>query len=81
MEDSFMKKSFGMTGIIGVIISTVGLILIVYGNSQNNNIGAQLSSLFGSGKTNPGTPWMIFGGAALGLGIILVIKTLFLDKE
>ena len=67
--------------ILGLILAIAGIILLVYGNSQNNNIGAQLSSLFGSGKKNPGTPWMIFGGSALGLGGILLIKNMLFNKN
>jgi len=67
--------------IIGFILVIAGLILLMYGNSQNNNLGAQLSSLLGSGRRNPGTPWMIFGGGALGLGGILIVKTMFFDKN
>ena len=57
-------------------ICQIGLML--YGNSQNNNIGAQLTSLFGSGRTNPG---MVFGGVIIGIGVILIVKELFIDKE
>jgi len=66
---------------VGIVLAVVGLILLMYGNSQNNNLGAQLSSLFGSGRRNPGTPWMIFGGGALGFGGILVAKSMFFDKK
>ena len=67
--------------ICGASLALVGLGLMIYGNSQNNNIGAQLTSLFGSGRTNPGTPWMIFGGVLIGIGAILVFKKMFVDKK
>ena len=77
----FPAQSSSVMMIIGGLMVVVGLILLIYGNSQNNNIGAQLSSLFGSGKTNPGTPWMIFGGVMLGVGIIMVAAKLFSNKK
>jgi len=67
--------------IIGVALGIAGLALMLYGNSQNNNIGSQVSSLLKSGQINPGTPWIILGGAVLCVGIILVIKKLFYDKK
>ena len=66
------SSSYGVI-IAGAIMAIIGLIFLMYGNSQNNNIGSQLRSLFGSGQTNPGTPWMIVGGVALGVGVILVV--------
>jgi len=67
--------------VVGAVLAVTGLGLMLYGNSQNNNIGAQITSLFGSGRTNPGTPWMVFGGVIIGIGVILVVKKLFIDKE
>ncbi|MDR0474202.1 MAG: DUF3185 family protein [Treponema sp.] len=66
--------------IIGLVLAVIGIGLMLYGNSQNNNIGAQLTSLFGSGQSNPGTPWMIFGGMAIGIGVILVLVKLAKKK-
>jgi hypothetical protein len=65
--------------IVGVVLAMIGLGLMLYGNSENHNIGTQLIGLIGSGKTNPGTPWMITGGIVIGIGIILIIKK-FIDK-
>jgi len=59
--------------IIGLVLAAIGIGLTLYGNSQNNNIGAQLSSLFGSGQSNPGTPWMIIGGIVISIGVILAL--------
>ena len=67
--------------IFGASLALIGLGLMLYGNTQNNNIGVQLTSLFGSGRTNPGTPWMIFGGVLIGIGAILIVKKLFIDKK
>ena len=66
--------------IIGVVIAIIGIGLLLYGHSQNNNIGAQLTSLFGSGRSNPGTPWMIFGGVSIGIGFVMVIAKLLNKK-
>ena len=67
--------------IIGGIAAIVGVVLLVYGDSQNRNIVSQLGSLFGSGKTDPGTPWMIGGGIIIGIGVILIIKKLVEKKD
>jgi len=75
-----MKTSNNLL-VVGAVLAVTGLGLMLYGNSQNNNIGAQLTSLFGGGRTNPGTPWMIFGGVIIGIGVVLVVKKLFFDKE
>jgi len=61
------------TAIIGFVLILLGVGLLLYGNSQNHNIGAQLMSAFGGGGGNPGTPWMIVGGILGVIGIILVI--------
>ena len=74
-------KTFNNLIIVGAVLAVTGIGLMLYGNSQNNNIGTQLNSLFGSGRTNPGTPWMIFGGVIIGIGVILVVKKLFIDKQ
>ena len=66
--------------IIGLVLAVIGIGLILYGNSQNNNIGAQLSSLFGSGQSNPGTPWMIIGGVVIGIGLIIVLAKITKKK-
>ena len=75
-----MKTSNNLI-IVGTVLAVTGLGLMLYGNSQKNNIGAQLTSLFGSGRTNPGTPCMIFGGVIIGIGVILLVKELFIDKQ
>ena len=67
--------------IAGVVFAITGIGLMVYGNSQNNNIGSQLMSLFGSGRSNPGTPWMIAGGVAIGIGVILILIKLVSKKN
>ena len=66
---------------IGVIVAVVGLVMMLYGNSLNNSVEAQLSSLFSNGQTNPGTLWMIIGGVALGIGAILAIADLTSNKK
>jgi ribosomal protein L40E len=67
------SSSDNNTIIVGVVLAIIGIGLMLYGNSQNNNLGAQLNSLFGSGQSNPGTPYMIFGGVAIGIGVILIL--------
>jgi uncharacterized membrane protein YvbJ len=78
--NNFMNTNNNNIIIVGVALAMVGLGLMLYGNSQNHNIGTQLTSLLGSGKTNPGTSWMIGGGIVLCIGVILIIKK-FIDKK
>ena len=66
--------------IFGFVLAACGIGLMIYGNSQNNNVGNQLMSLFGSGRTNPGEPWMIAGGVVIGIGVILMLIKLFGKK-
>jgi len=66
--------------IFGIVLAAGGIGLMIYGNSENNNIGNQIMSLLGSGRTNPGTPWMIAGGVVIGIGVILMLIKLFSKK-
>ena len=59
--------------IIGVILMVLGVGSAVFGFMQNNSIEAQLTSIFGSGRANPGTTWIVIGIAALVIGIVLMI--------
>lgn len=59
--------------IIGVILMVLGVGSAVFGFMQNNSLEAQLTSIFSSGRANPGTTWIVIGIAALVVGIILMI--------
>lgn len=59
--------------ILGILLLVAGVISAIYGNSMNNSVEAQLSSLFSSGTTDPGTTWIIIGVVAIVLGLILVV--------
>jgi len=61
---------------VDAVLAVIGIGLMMYGSSQNNNIGTQLSSFLGRGRTNPGTSWIIFGGILLCAGAVLIIKKL-----
>ena len=66
-----MKK----TSLISIGAAILGLILLIVGISQNNSLEAQLASLFGSGKVNPGTPWIVIGIILiLGAAVLFVIN-------
>jgi len=69
------------TYIIGGFVTIVGIILLIYGDSQNRNLMNQISSIINSGQTNPGTPWMIFGGIFIGIGVIIFLVKLLNNKE
>ena len=51
---------------LGVLTTLIGIFCTVYGSQLNNDLSAQLSSFFETGKTNPGDIFM-------GLGIFLLI--------
>lgn len=57
----------------GLIILLFGSGLIYYGYSQNSSWSSQLLSVLGSGKTNPGTPLIIFGIVVSMIGIVLLV--------
>lgn len=58
--------------IIGIILAAAGAGSLIYGITQNNSASAQLSSLLGSGSTNPGTVYIVIGVIAVVIGIILL---------
>jgi uncharacterized membrane protein YidH (DUF202 family) len=58
--------------IIGIILVVGGLVSTIFGISANNSWQAQLSSLLSSGKTNPGTIWIIIGVVVIIIGIVLI---------
>ena len=58
---------------LGIISIILGLAGIIYGSYLNNDWEAQLESLFSYGSTNPGTLFIIIGGALIGVGVILII--------
>lgn len=59
--------------IVGVLLILAGGASAVYGVTQNNSWEAQLSSLFSSGSSDPGTMWIIIGGIAVVVGLVLLI--------
>jgi drug/metabolite transporter (DMT)-like permease len=63
--------------IIGAVLAIIGLILVLYGNSLNFNADARLIS----GMENPGTMWMVLGGASFGLSVILFGYVLTDEKD
>jgi uncharacterized membrane protein YvbJ len=79
--NNFMNTGNNNIIIAGVVLAILGIGLLLYGNSENNNIVTKLSSYLGSGRTNPGTPWMIGGGIILGIGVILIIKKLIVTRR
>ena len=59
--------------ILGIILIVAGAVSVLYGIMQNNSLEAQLTSLFSSGKTNPGTIWIVIGIIAVVVGIVLMV--------
>ena len=58
---------------VSVILLVGGGVFLIYGFLQNSSLEAQFLSMLGSGRLNPGTPFMIAGGIALVLGVILLV--------
>ena len=59
--------------IFGVIAIILGGILLFNGNSINNDIDAQMESIFNDGVSNPGSSYEIFGILLLVVGFALLI--------
>ena len=59
--------------IIGVILMLLGAGGAYYGYNQNNNMEAQLESIFSSGSKDPGTIFIIAGAAVAVIGLVLLI--------
>lgn len=51
----------------------VGVVLAVFGNQQNNDLEAQLSSLWNNGTANPGDLWIYVGIAVAIVGLVLTV--------
>jgi len=60
--------------VLGIILAIFGLGSCIYGIVQNNSMDAQLSSIFSSGRVNPGTIFIIIGAALAVIGILFWIK-------
>lgn len=59
--------------VLSVILMLGGAISVILGIMQNNSLEAQLASVISSGKTNPGTMWIVIGVIAVVVGIILLV--------
>lgn len=60
--------------VFGVILAILGAGSCIYGIVQNNSMDAQLSSIFSSGRANPGTIFILVGAVFSAIGIFLWIK-------
>ena len=52
----------------------------IYGSSLNNDIEAQLESVFSNGSANPGDTWLYVGIAAAVIGLVLVVVSIIKKK-
>ena len=69
-----------MTG-IGIFALILGVVLAVMGRAQNNDMEAQLESLFDNGTANPGDTFLYIGIAVAVVGLILLIVGLSKKKN
>lgn len=67
--------------IIGIIALIAGVGLAIYGNSLNNNVEAQIESLFSAGQVNPGNTWLYIGIAVGVIGLILLVVGISKSKK
>lgn len=68
------KKNLGESFMIGLgsFLTLVGFVLVVIGNSMNNDVSSQIDSFFESGKTGTGDNFVTFGILIAIIGIILL---------
>ena len=59
----------------------IGVALAVMGNAQNNDMEAQLESIFSNGTSNPGDTFLYIGIAVAVVGLILLIVGLTKNKK
>ena len=67
--------------IIGFILVIIGAGICIYGNHLNNDIESQLLSVFEKGQTNPGNMFLIIGGVAVAVGVVLIVLRLIRRKK
>ncbi len=70
VEKNDLGESF-MIG-LGSFLTLVGFVLVVIGNSMNNDVSSQIDSFFESGKTGTGDNFVTFGILIAIIGIILL---------
>lgn len=57
----------------GAFIVIIGIILCFLGNEMNNDIEAQMESIFGNGKSDPGSGLLVIGTIAIIIGAIVLV--------
>ncbi len=57
----------------GILLLLAGIGSAIYGNTLNNDMNAQLNSMFGNGVKNPGDIWIYCGAAVALIGVTLII--------
>lgn len=59
--------------VVAVVLIIMGFISCYYGIEMNNDMDMQMESLFGSGKTDPGSIYILIGVALILSGLVLLI--------
>ena len=81
------KERLGSSFMIGLgsVLTVVGFVLAIIGNSINNNVSTQMNSFFESGKTGTGDNLVAIGVLLAIVGIILLVAgilvRIFKDKN
>lgn len=57
----------------GIVLLILGAISTIAGITVNNDLEIQLEHFWNTGRTNPGTVWIVLGVVALAVGIVLLI--------
>ncbi len=58
---------------VGAFILIIGIVLCFLGNEMNNDIEAQMESIFGDGKSDPGSGLVAMGVIAIVIGAIVLV--------
>lgn len=59
--------------VLGVLLLAIGIVLVVVGVNATDSVGDRLSNFF-TGQFTDGTVWYLLGGAALGIGGLVLLS-------
>lgn len=74
-EDGGSGFPLGRT-ILGLALIIGGTISVIHGTTLNDDFMRQLEHIWNTGRTNPGTIWIIVGAVAITLGIVSLVSAI-----